>query len=67
MQPSFLNRGGYRRKRDVDEEMWEEDIDMDVLDEEQHDSSVEYDYDFSDDEAAPRVHSVIPGSRVKHI
>ena len=49
MQPSFMNRNrGYRKRGD--EESWEEDIDMDVLDDEHHDSSVEYDYDLSDDD-----------------
>jgi hypothetical protein len=55
MQPSFMNRGGYQRKRrdgggDEEEGLWEEEIDMDVLGDEQHDSSVEYDYELSDDE-----------------
>ncbi|KAH7053730.1 hypothetical protein BKA57DRAFT_533274 [Linnemannia elongata] len=51
MQPSFMNRGGYQRKRSGDEEEgWEEEIDMDVLQDEAHDSSVEYDYDLSDDD-----------------
>ncbi|GJJ69154.1 hypothetical protein EMPS_01500 [Entomortierella parvispora] len=56
MQPSFMNRGRYQRKRDgaMDEEegLWEEEIDMDVLGDEQHDSSVEYDYELSEDEAS---------------
>lgn len=57
MQPSFMNRGRYQRKRDggpADEEegLWEEEIDMDVLGDEQHDSSVEYDYELSEDEAS---------------
>ncbi|KAF8925132.1 hypothetical protein EDD21DRAFT_408238 [Dissophora ornata] len=51
MQPSFMNRGRHHRKRSADEEEgFEDEIDMDVLGDEQHDSSVEYDYDFSDDE-----------------
>ncbi|KAF9433084.1 hypothetical protein BGZ76_009902 [Entomortierella beljakovae] len=52
MQPSFMNRGGgYHRKRSFDEEEgFDDEIDMDVLGDEQHDSSVEYDYDFSEDE-----------------
>ncbi|KAG0214312.1 hypothetical protein BGX28_002420 [Mortierella sp. GBA30] len=51
MQPSFMNRMGYQRKRGGDEEdLWEEEIGMNVLHEEQHDSSVEYDYDLSEDE-----------------
>ncbi|KAF9112398.1 hypothetical protein BGX27_003440 [Mortierella sp. AM989] len=51
MQPSFMNRGGYHRKRDMDEEEgYDEEIDMDVLADEHHDSSVEYDYDLSEDE-----------------
>ncbi|KAF9423037.1 hypothetical protein BGZ94_008422 [Podila epigama] len=49
MQPSFMRHSrGYRKRGD--EESWEEEIDMDVLDDEQHDSSVEYDYDLSDDD-----------------
>ncbi|KAG0038499.1 hypothetical protein BGZ82_011780 [Podila clonocystis] len=47
MQPSFMNRNGGYRKRG-DEESWEEEIDMDVLEDEHHDSSVEYDYELSD-------------------
>ncbi|KAF9200626.1 hypothetical protein BGZ49_009134 [Haplosporangium sp. Z 27] len=52
MQPSFMNRGRYHRKRNMndEEEGYDEEIDMDVLADEHHDSSVEYDYDFSEDE-----------------
>lgn len=46
MQPSFA---GYRRQRSGMEEE-HEDIDLDVLIDEHHDSSVEYDYDLSEDE-----------------
>ncbi|KAI1317325.1 hypothetical protein EDD11_008694 [Mortierella claussenii] len=55
MQPSFMSRARYQRnKRSGDGEEGDysegEDIDMDVLVDEHHDSSVEYDYDFSEDD-----------------
>ncbi|KAF9573200.1 hypothetical protein EC968_008942 [Mortierella alpina] len=64
MQPSFMNRGGYQRKRGGDEEdLWEEEIGMDVLEEEQHDSSVEYDYELSEDERSDNETENTPYSR----
>ncbi|KAG0324688.1 hypothetical protein BGZ99_001574 [Dissophora globulifera] len=50
MQPSFMNRGRYHHKRTGDEEEALDEVDMDVLDDEHHDSSVEYDYEFSEDD-----------------
>ncbi|KAG0004781.1 hypothetical protein BGZ80_006288 [Entomortierella chlamydospora] len=51
MQPSFMSHARYRRKRSNDEEEgYDEEIDMDVLADEHHDSSVEYDYEFSEDD-----------------
>ncbi|KAF9354060.1 hypothetical protein BGX34_011235 [Mortierella sp. NVP85] len=49
MQPSFITSTGYRRRNSGNEEE-PEDIDMDILIDDQHDSSVEYDYDLSEDE-----------------
>ncbi|KAG0271804.1 hypothetical protein BGZ95_000332 [Linnemannia exigua] len=67
MQPSFMNRGGYQRKRSGDEEEgWEEEIDMDVLQDEHHDSSVEYDYDLSDDDRSDNETENTPYPRRPH-
>lgn len=49
IQPSFITSTGYRRRNSGNEEE-SEDIDMDILIDDQHDSSVEYDYDLSEDE-----------------
>ncbi|KAF9918997.1 hypothetical protein BX616_003247 [Lobosporangium transversale] len=64
MRPSFMSRGRYHRNRSKDEEEFSgDDIDMDVLVEEHHDSSVEYDYDFSEDDQSDNEMEGVPYSR----
>ncbi|KAG0371106.1 hypothetical protein BGZ54_000050 [Gamsiella multidivaricata] len=52
MQPSFMSHSRYRKRSGDEEDGFEEEIDMNVLADEHHDSSVEYDYEFSDEESS---------------